>query len=250
MTATQKRYQVVAAALAKAIQDGVYRPGERLPSERDLAEQFSVSRPTVREAIIALDIQGSVETRHGSGIYVTAQTVRDKQPLELDIGAFELTEARRLFEGEAAALAATTISDEELKNLARLVAEIREENRLNIPGEKADRAFHVAIATATRNSAIVDVIENLWDMRTKSPLCREILSRAREVGVQPRVDEHEKILKALRAKDPSAARKAMRDHLERVIVGLLKATETAELEKARSELEERRNSLTRRISAS
>src|SRR5208283_4741080 len=68
----QKRYQFVAGELAEAIHKGVYLPGQRLPSERDLADRFGVSRPTVREAIIALDIQGLIEARHGSGIYVTA----------------------------------------------------------------------------------------------------------------------------------------------------------------------------------
>lgn len=243
----QKRYEVVAAALAKAIAEGVYETGRRLPSERDLAEQFKVSRPTVREAVIALEMQGLIEARHGSGIYVTSSTPIGQLP-ELDIGAFELTEARRLFESEAAALAATSITDEEINELNALVQEIRNENTRNEPGEKADRAFHIAIAKATRNAAIVDVIEHLWDIRERSPLCNVILQRARDEGVQPMVDEHQQIVEALRARDPNAARNAMRAHLERVITGLLKATETEELERTRSELEAKRASLSRRIS--
>lgn len=243
----QKRYEVVADALIKAIADGAYKPGDRLPSERDLAEQFKVSRPTVREAVIALDMQGLLEARHGSGIYVTASKPISQSP-ELDIGAFELTEARRLFEGEAAALAATSITDEEIADLERLVQEIKNENKRREPGEKADRDFHLLIAKATRNGAIVDVIAHLWDLRERSPLSRTILQRARAEGVQPIVDEHKKILEALRARDPAAARKAMRAHLERVIVGLLKATETEELERKQSEIEANRKRLSKRIS--
>jgi GntR family transcriptional regulator, hexuronate regulon transcriptional repressor len=246
-TSGQKLYQSVANELARAIREGVYQPGHRLPSERDLAERFGVSRPTIREAMIALDIQGLIEARHGSGIYVTASVPADHQTQELDIGAFELTEARRMFEGETAALAAATITDEEIAELEKILKEIKEENRQQVAGEHADRSFHVAIAKATRNSAIIGVIEQLWDQRYKSPLCKNMLDRARSVGVQPRVDEHERILEALRNRDSKAARKAMRDHLERVITGLLKATELEALERARSEHEAKRDDLSRRF---
>ena len=248
MAEYQKRYQFVVHEVAKAIRMGLYLPGQRLPSERELADQYGVSRPTVREAMIALDIQGLVESRHGSGIYVRESARNDESETELDIGAFELTEARRLFEGESAALAAATITDEELRDLEKLLQDINDENSRKIPGERADRSFHVAIARATRNSAIVRVIEQLWDMRYRSPLCRSMLDRARDAGVQPRFDEHERILDALRKHDSGAARKAMREHLENVISGLLKATETETLEKARTEVEAARRSVNRRIS--
>lgn len=247
MPDTRKRYQYVAEEIAKAIRSGAYAPGQRLPSERDLADQFGVSRPTVREAMIALDIQGLVEPRHGSGIYVQASVAPDPENAELDIGPFELTEARRLFEAEAAALAAATITAEELHELQKLVEEIKEENRREVQSEQADRAFHVAVAKATRNSAIVGVIEQLWDLRHKSPLCKNILDRARSMGVRPKVDDHQRIMEALRAHDSKAARKAMRDHLEGVIAGLLKATELDAMERARSEFEAKRNLVRRRI---
>lgn len=244
---TRKLYRQVADSILALIKAGEYERGARLPSERDLATEFKVSRPTIREAMIALEILGWVESRHGSGIYVTEHLPAAAGGDDLDIGAFELTEARRLFEGEAAALAAATITDEELAELGSILRDMIKENRLREPGEMADRRFHVAIARATRNTAITTVVENLWDIRYKSPLCRHMLERARSVGVQPRIGEHRHILAALRKHDPKAARKAMRDHLARVIEGLLKATETEAVDSAKKKAVNRRSEYTRRL---
>src|SRR5215472_18753907 len=105
-----RRYQQIAAAIERAVADGHYQPGQRLASERDLAEEFGVSRPTVRRAVIALEMRGLLEARQGSGIYVCQPSaVPAPPPKDLDIGAFDHAEARRLFEGEVAALAATLI---------------------------------------------------------------------------------------------------------------------------------------------
>lgn len=243
---TRKLYQQVANTIAESIREGQYLPGQRLPSERDLAEDYKVSRPTVREAMIALEIRGLVEARHGSGVYVTERPQPEIQAPELDIGAFELTEARRLIEGESCALAATTITDAELVQLAAILDDMVEENDRDVKGDLADRRFHVAIAQATRNSALVTVVENLWDLRYKSPLCRAMLERARQVGVRPLIDDHQEILLALQARDPKAARNAMREHLGRVIDNLLTATEIDALEQARSDVAARRMELVRR----
>lgn len=242
----RKLYQQVANSIADAIRDGVHKPGHRLPSERDLAEDYKVSRPTVREAMIALEIRGLVEARHGSGVYVTEAPRPETSAPELDIGAFELTEARRLIEGEVAALAAATITDEELAQLAKIMDDMVAENANDVRGEGADRRFHVAIARASRNSALVTVVENLWDLRYKSPLCRAMLERARQVGMRPRIDEHQEILMALRDRNPAGARNAMREHLGRVIDNLLTATEIDALERARNEVAARRIELARR----
>src|SRR3954470_21291793 len=95
----QKLYQQIARRIAASIEDGRYGPGDRLPSERELADDFGVSRPTVRDAMIALEFQGLVEARQGSGVYVNAQTAPGAdEAAEVEVGALELTEARRLFE--------------------------------------------------------------------------------------------------------------------------------------------------------
>jgi len=244
---TRKLYQQVAGTIMASITSGQYKPGERLPSERDLATAFKVSRPTIREAMIALEIRGLAETRHGSGIYVTDQLPVPEGAGDLDIGAFELTEARRLFEGEASALAATTITEECLEELQLIVGEMADENARNEQGWTADRRFHIAIARATRNTAIAQVIESLLDMRHKSPLCVYMLERARRVGVQPRVSEHRRILVALRKHDPKAARNAMRDHLARVIEDLLAATEPDAFKGTSPRSVKKRNDYIRRL---
>jgi len=242
-----KLYRRIADTVAEAIEAGQYRLGDRLPTERELAEQFGVSRPTLREAMIALEMLGMIEARHGLGIYVTGN-VRPVVPsaeIDVDVGAFELIEARRLFEGEAAALAATSITDDQLQQLEVLMVRMHEEEE--VAGEDADREFHMIIARATGNGAIMATIENLWDWRNRSPLARNILTRARGMGLEPRINEHRRVYEALKARDPHAARQAMRDHLERVIDHLLHATETEAVQKAKQETSARRNAIAKRV---
>src|SRR3954471_15967575 len=115
MAEPRRLYEQIAQKLAKAIANGVYEVGQRLPSERELAQSFEVSRPTVREAIIALELDELVEVRLGSGVYVTNSHPPSGHAGAKDIGPFELLEARRAIEGEACALAALRIDDLQLK---------------------------------------------------------------------------------------------------------------------------------------
>lgn len=225
-------YQDLARKLIAELASGKYPVGSRLPAERELAQQYNVSRPTVREAVIALEVQGLVEVRIGSGAYVIALPGK-KQEAGFNVSAFELTEARLLFEGEAAALAATQISEEDLAEIERLVREIARENRDPKGNDKADRAFHLAIAKATRNTAVLETIEKLWSLRYTSPEAALLHEKARTANVKPVVEEHTAILAALRARDPNAARAAMRAHLAAVLDSLLFATEEKAVEEAR-----------------
>ena len=161
-------YKTLARALFQDLANGKYAVGDRLPAERELAAEHQVSRPTVREAIIALEVQGLVEVRIGSGAYVRRLPGAEDLP-GFNVTAFELTEARLVIEGESAALAAVHISDEELDELDEQVRRIADENRRDQGTEDADRTFHVLIARATRNAAIVNAVEELWRLRTTSP---------------------------------------------------------------------------------
>lgn len=225
-------YQELARKLFEDLASGKYVVGDRLPAERELAAEYEVSRPTVREATIALEVQGLVEVRVGSGAYV--KRLPGKQDIPgFNITAFELTEARLLFEGEAAALAATQITDAELVELEKLVSDIAAENQRPGGTEQADREFHLAIARATRNTAIYNVIEELWRLRSTSPESALLHEKARTANVKPVVDEHSAVLAALRAHDPAEARTTMRAHLSAVIESLLFATEEAAIAEAR-----------------
>lgn len=241
--ASDRLYQGVARRLIDAIKAGRYRIGDRLPAERELASELNVSRPTVREAIIALEVQGLVEVRIGSGAYVRA--LPGSVTPDFGITAFELTEARLLFEGEAAALAASQIGEEELATLDRLLGEIERENREPALTETSDREFHLTIARATRNAAIVRTIEDLWNLRSTSPECALVYTHARAADVKPVVEEHTAIVEALRNRNPAKARAAMRTHLAAVLDHLLFAIEEKAVEEARRALLPARKRYTR-----
>ncbi len=235
MTRT-KLYRRVSDGVLRQLAAGDFAVGSRLPSERELAEANAVSRATVREAMVALEMMGVVEMRKGSGIYVvglgTPDTGETPETGEtLDVGAFELLEARRSFEAEAAALAAQRIDDEVLDELEALIETMTDPDVA--VSEPADRDFHIVIAAATGNSAMQAVVTDLWAMRERCTLARTIHQRARGGGEGVRVVEHRAILDALRAHDPDAARTAMRAHLDGVIDHLLAMTENEELEAVR-----------------
>ena len=232
----QKLYQSIIAALQADIAAGRFREGDRLPPERLLVDRFQVSRLTIREAMIGMEILGLVEARRGSGVYVTSAPVGGIAAGELDIGAFELTAARRLVEGETAALAATTASAEDIEELEQVLTRMIADNvGETVHDEGADRDFHLGIARATQNDALVLVVQTLWDVRERSPLSMEILRRSRSAGVKPLIDDHRAILNAIAARDPDAARQAMRDHLGRVIENLLTVTELDAINRVRNE---------------
>jgi len=207
-----------------------------------LAQHYGVSRPTMREAIIALEVDGLVETRQGSGIYVSARKPQSGVTGDTDIGPFELLEARRAVEAEICAIAATRITDEEVSKLEALLRQMNSENLVEeiVKSERADREFHFVIAEASRNSALIATFELLWDSRIRSPQGQLLSRKAHAAGVKPRVDEHTAIIDALRAGDPDQARMAMRAHLSRVIATLLEVTEVHELEQARDRIAAKR----------
>ena len=242
----ERLYEKIARLLEQAIEVGRYQAGGRLPSERELADEFGVSRPVVREAIIVLELRGLVQRRHGSGVYVAAKPMAVAVAGDDADGPFEVTEARRLLEGEVAALAATAASESQIAEMEAIIARIGDMRTDQATREQADRAFHIALARATNNDVLVGLIETLWDKRYQSPLCIYFFSRAREAGIQPPVDEHRLVLDALRARDPDAARQAMRDHLARVTENLLIATEADVVDRARLRVEERRFDFARR----
>jgi DNA-binding FadR family transcriptional regulator len=218
----RRLYLQVAEQLQGLIAAGTFVVGSRLPAERDLAAQFGVSRPTIREAMIALEIAGVVEVRSGSGVYVLARGAGVTHLADAQgPGPFEILEARKLIEGETCALAAERISDEQLQRLQALIDDMAEENRREDITEKADEQFHCLIAEAAGNSALSTTITWLWQLRNESGISTRFHQRVREEGSRPIVSDHQAIIDALRRRDPEAARSAMTRHLERVVEHLL-----------------------------
>jgi len=235
-------YDRVAKGVAAKIADGEFAVGERLPSERELALAYGVSRPTVREAVFALELDGLVEVRKGVGVFAVAKSPPGGEAATADIGPFELLEARRAFEGEACAVAASRIRDKDVEDLERLLQEI-DYSKDVLAAEDADRRFHIRIAEITGNSAMHAVVGMLWEARDRSPQYRFLTDKAHEARVVPREDDHAKILNALRSREPAKARAAMRSHITRVVDSLLEATEVHELEQARARVDEQRRKL-------
>lgn len=228
---TRRLYQEVANQLLQLIADGEFNPGDRLPSERDLAAGLQVSRPTIREAMIALELSGAIHIRTGAGIFVS-QNPSPLSDQDGGPGPFELLEARLFIEGEAAALAAERITDKEIMELSKANRQMEKLAELNKPTEEVDLLFHLTISRATRNSAMEAAVDQLWDFRSRMPMWRglhevihEIEKRNDWSDDRRAVLDHRDIIEALAAHDPDKARKAMRAHLERVSNALMAASE-------------------------
>ena len=238
--AGKRLYHSVAERLKEQVREGAYPPGSRLPGERDLAEELGVSRVTVREAQIALEAIGILDIRVGSGVYVLRRTVESGKELP-DVGAFELTEARAAVESEAAALAAVSITDEELESLDEILARMASETDPNSPiAADADRDFHLLIARATKNNAIIETVERLWCIRNEKPDVKDAYDSICETDTERRLLEHQEVAVALHKRDADGSRKAMRVHFKCIIEAMLKATESQAIEEARRRTQESR----------
>lgn len=220
--------------IESSIDRGDYPPGSRLPPERELVEKFDVSRPTIREAIIALEVRGKVEVKTGSGVYVLETPSSTlNQP---HINAFEVTQARALIEGEVAAMAATTINEEELAALEETL--IAMESNQNMV--EADEKFHHIIATATRNTAMLLSVENLWALRSSTPAIISDYAIVCNNDSQKTIAEHRAIFDALKSGDATLARNAMHMHFNRLINTLFDAAEAQALEEIKRKNTEKR----------
>jgi len=220
------------------IDSGEFPVGGRLPPERELAERFKVSRPTVREAIIALEALGRVQVKTGSGVYVLEHQEASTNGLG-HISPFELTESRALVEGEAAALAANLITEAELKELEQSLLDMAQENdHGELADGDADRTFHQIIAGATRNAMLVSIIEHMWHVRNHAPQVFRAYKAICEMDGATRVEEHEQIYKALVKRDAQAARAAMHEHFARILHKLIASSEAEQIETARRQAQE------------
>ncbi|HTK00441.1 MAG TPA: FadR/GntR family transcriptional regulator [Bordetella sp.] len=211
----RRLYRQIADQLRALIERGEFPVGTRLPPERDLALKMGVSRPSVREALIALEVEGLVEVRMGSGIYVRPRgdgaqggSVIAESPLDTIL-------ARQLIEGELAAQAALAMKGADIDGLRAALDVMRQEAASgNIPA-RGDRLFHVRIAEAAENSVLLRLVGELYDER-HNPLAVQLGSHFENAeSWAEAIAEHERVVDAIQAGDAAAARAAMRDHMAR-----------------------------------
>ena len=212
---SRRLYRQIADQLRHLIAAGEFPGGERLPAERDLAVQLRVSRPSVREALIALEVEGLVEIRGGSGVYVRVKPNGARPAPAGEWGPLELIRARALIEREVAAQAAQIATRKQIAAIeATLIAMQEEAGAGNIPLD-ADRAFHVAVAEAAGNGVLVDLVQRFWDARDG-----KLFRRLGNHFESPRswlaaIEEHRAVLEAIRKHDAKAARQAMQHHMDK-----------------------------------
>ena len=225
----RRLYRQIADQIRTLIRSKEFPAGARLPPERDLARQLGVSRPSVREALIALEVEGLVDVRIGSGIYVLGPR-RDGEPgspVQSALGPFELLRARWIIEGECAAWAAKAAKRPQIGAIEDALQQMQsvkdKEKRQPLAG---DRLFHLRIAEATGNGALVAVVKMLWEERM-GPL----FTRLEHHYDNPRlwtsaIAEHRLILDAIARHDAAGARAAMQHHLDRAYRRFSKSWDT------------------------
>lgn len=240
MPKNTRLYQDIVREIRALIESGEFPPGSRLPGERDLAEKFNVSRVTIREAEIALEAQGWLSIRTGSGAYVQPRPADSPDALPR-VSAFELTAARAVIEAESAALAAAHISTEEVAELENLIFAMAQSGAEgHARAEEADQQFHLAIARISGNPVIEHCVKLLWRMRNELPEVQSVYSKVCKDDHRARSEEHGKIVAALSKHDPAAARSAMREHFHRLFEAMLVATETEALREVKRKTEQDR----------
>ena len=214
----RRLYEDIVQEFSSLIRQGVLKPGERLPSERVLADQLQVSRSSVREALRSLELQGLVISKRGSGTFINTDNLESMVALlasTLTSGADTLKhifEMRHMLEPQIAALAAQRANKQEVAELESILEEQVKEIADGGTGVDSDTAFHFAMASATHNSALVKVVSAVED----------ILRRSRNQSLQEpgrpqrSLASHREILGMIHSGDADGARRAMEYHLTTV----------------------------------
>jgi DNA-binding FadR family transcriptional regulator len=217
----QRLYRQIAEQLRVLIGKGEFPVGARLPAERDLARQLGVSRPSVREALIAMEVEGWVEIRTGSGIYVLDRDAKGKderQGIKLapaEWGPLELIRARRVIEGEIASMAAVQAKRKDLDAMRKAISAMESSAAQGVLPLEGDRAFHTAIVEACGNVVLIETVQTFWDSR-RGPLFTRLGGYFETLkSWEAAIAEHEAIFEAIEAHDGTRARQAMHAHMDK-----------------------------------
>src|SRR5437660_1115369 len=214
---TSRLYEQIVKQIEESILKGALKPGDQLPAERDLAQQFGVSRTAVREAVKTLREKGLVESYSGRGTFITNGTSQAiKQSLDFMMrigqqdGLAQLAEVRQILEPEIAALAASRVQEQHLAMMREAVAVMDEALRDPDAYIEADLDFHLSLAEAAENPIILSLIDSIVG------LLREQRLRIFYVDGGPERGQfhHKRILEAVERHDADGARDAMRAHLQ------------------------------------
>ena len=218
----QKIYERVAEQLKEMILDGTLKPGQRLLSVRELAEELQVGRSAVREALSALSAMGLVEIRQGEGTFV--KKISNTELLSFDVSDLlvdleqihALMEVRKIIEVSNVELAAQRRTNEDLFHLEEALNKMKEDLKNLDENEVADWMFHYAVARATKNSMLVYIVESISDSIKKNVKTNRKLLFSLPGTPEQLLDEHIQIYQAIEKKDPVLAKTLMIEHLQRV----------------------------------
>jgi GntR family transcriptional regulator, transcriptional repressor for pyruvate dehydrogenase complex len=219
--APEKLSNAVARQIEQMILRGILRPGERLPSERDLAERLGVSRPSLRDAVADLAERGLLVSRAGSGIFVADVLGSAFSPALIELFAthdeavFDYIAFRRDMEGLAAERAATVGSETDLKVIGTILAKMEAAHQKRDPTDEAqlDAEFHMAIIEASHNVIMLHMLRSMFDLLRQGVFYnRQMMFRNRMTRDQL-LDQHRAINAGIQARDPHAARAAVSAHM-------------------------------------
>ncbi len=217
-----RRYLQIAEALAGQMSDGTYKEGDKLKAERELAAMYSVSRTTIREALLALEIMGYVEIQVGAGVFVLPRrswasggaTVGDG---EIETGPHEILDLRRVLEARAAYLAAEHATPEQIEKLLKSVNVMEKSISLISAFNRADEAFHMTIAEMSNNTLLEEYIGDLW-ARRRGALWDSWYKPTQNASYRRgTVEDHRLILSSIQTGRPLAAMTAMHVHIDKLV---------------------------------
>lgn len=223
----------VANQLKEVISEGALKVGDRLPSERDLAEQMGVSRASVREALQILAAQGIIESFHGGGSVVCNITDEEiRRPMQIFLEGDrqrvrELTEVRAFMEAWAAREAAKNRTDIELERIRGYLDEMERDFAKGQIRFEVDFKFHAEIAAATHNTIFVHLIDSIYGLISYSVKIHRELVFVAEEDQATILSHHRRVFEAIKNRDPEAAEAAMKEHLLFVVDRFTKWSSTA-----------------------
>jgi GntR family uxuAB operon transcriptional repressor len=222
---SRRSFSDVATELRRSIEDGTFQRFERLPPSRQLAEEFGVARNTLRGALSQLEKEGLLETRPGSGTYVTTDEDNVVPTAVEEASPLELIDARFALEPHICRLCVLHARREDFELLSALCSKMESSTKDPVSFAEADSAFHRGLAGATRNNLLIWLINQINTVRSLEEWTRMRHLTLNEQIIRHYNTQHREILNALRSREPERAAVKMKEHLESARMSLMRAAE-------------------------